>query len=339
MHNDIFMFECMSLGVSTVVQAAKAVADPSRVRILAILDHHELTVSELVLVLGQSQPRVSRHLKLLQDAGFLHRKAEGRSAFYRLERSGPVAVILRTVLDGIDAGDPDIAADARRLHTIREARDAQARAYFEQIAGSWDAMRHRHVAEAEIENALVDMLRGRHIRSLLDLGTGTGRVLEIAAPHIEAGIGVDLSRDMLAVARHKLEAEGLYHCDVRHGDLRHLSLPDGSMDMAVLHHVLHFLDDPADALAEAARTLRPGGTLVVVDFATHTEDVLRTDHQHQRLGFDTDEMDLWCRAAGLEDLTARTFTPDLVDDETLTVVFWTATQRPDAPSTHALEVA
>lgn len=329
----------MAMGVNTVVQAAKAVADPSRVRILAILDHHELTVSELVLVLGQSQPRVSRHLKLLQDAGFLHRKAEGRSAFYRLERAGPMAPLLRTVLADIDAGDPDIAADARRLQAIRDSRDEQARSYFEAVAGSWDGMRHRHVAETEIEQALVDMLRGRHVRSLLDLGTGTGRVLEIAAPHVEAGIGVDLSRDMLAVARHKLEAAGLHHCDVRHGDLRHLSLPDGSMDMAVLHHVLHFLDDPADALAEAARTLRPGGTLVVVDFATHDEDVLRTDHQHQRLGFDTDEMEDWCSAAGLEDVTARTFTPEKVDEETLTVVFWTATQRRDAPSTYTLEVA
>lgn len=329
----------MALGVSAVVQAAKAVADPSRVRILAILDHHELTVSELVLVLGQSQPRVSRHLKLLQDAGFLHRKAEGRSAFYRLERSGPTGPLLRALLDDIDVDDHELAADARRLQSIRDARDQQARTYFEQVAGSWDAMRHRHVAETEIENALVDMLRGRYVRGLLDLGTGTGRVLEIAAPHIEAGIGVDLSRDMLAVARHKLEVEGLHHCDVRHGDLRHLSLPDGSMDMAVLHHVLHFLDDPADALAEAARTLRPGGTLVVVDFATHDEEVLRTDHQHQRLGFDTDEMEVWCRAAGLEDVTARTFTPEQVDDETLTVVFWTATQRRDAPSTYSLEVA
>lgn len=329
----------MALEVPAVVQAAKAVADPSRVRILAILDHHELTVSELVDVLGQSQPRVSRHLKLLQDAGFLHRKAEGRSAFYRLHRSGPVAPILRSVLDGLRPDDPALAADARRLRSIRDARDQQARTYFEAVASGWDGMRHRHVAETEIEGALVDMIRGRHVRSLLDLGTGTGRVLELAAPHIDTGVGVDLSRDMLAVARHKLEAAGLHHCEVRHGDLRHLSLPNGSVDMAVLHHVLHFLDDPADALAEAARTLRPGGTLVVVDFASHDEDVLRTEHQHQRLGFDTDEMEDWCHAAGLRDLTARTFTPEQVDDETLAVVFWTATQRRDAPSTYTLEVA
>ena len=329
----------MAVSAETLVQVTKAMGDPSRVRILAILEHHELTVSELVLVLGQSQPRVSRHLKLLQDAGLLHRKAEGRSAFYRLARSGPAAPLLHAAVEALDPSDPDLAADARRLQTIRDTRTERAAAYFEDVASTWDAMRHRHVAEADIEQALVGMMRGRRVGTLVDLGTGTGRVLEIAAPHIESGIGIDRSRDMLAVARHKLEGAGVHHCDVRHGDVHNVALPDGSADMAVLHHVLHFLDDPGHAVAEAARTLRPGGTLVVVDFASHGEEMLRTDHQHQRLGFDTDEIEDWCRAAGLEDVTARTFTPEQVDDETLTVVFWTATQRHDAPTTYKLEVA
>ena len=329
----------MPVATEDVVAVAKAIGDPSRVRILAILDQHELTVSELVLVLGQSQPRVSRHLKLLHDAGLLRRKAEGRAAFFRLDRTAQLAPLARAALDAIDADDPELAADARRLQTIRDNRARTAAAYFEDVATSWDAMRHRHVADSAIEHALLENLRADHVATLLDLGTGTGRILEIAGPHIDVGLGIDRSRDMLAVARHKLEGAGLHHCEVRHGDVHNVGVPAGTVDMAVLHHVLHFLDDPGHAIAEAARTLRPGGRLLVVDFQSHGEEMLRTDYQHQRLGFDTDEVDAWCREAGLSTVTATAFTPETVDEDTLTVVLWAATQRSDAPSTYSLEVA
>ncbi len=329
----------MALSAAHAVVVAKAIGDPSRVRILAILDQHELTVSELVLVLGQSQPRVSRHLKLLQEAGLLRRNAEGRAAYFRLDRGAAAAPVVRSLLDAIAPEDAELATDARRLQTIRDNRARKAESYFEDVATSWDAIRHRHVAESAIEAALLDSLATAQVATLLDLGTGTGRILEIAGPHIEAGLGIDRSRDMLTVARHKLEGAGLQHCEVRQGDVHNVAVADGSVDMAVLHHVLHFLDDPGHAIAEAARTLRSGGRLVVVDFETHAEEMLRTDYQHQRLGFDTDEVDAWCREAGLGAVTATRFVPETVDENTLTVVLWTAVQRSDAPSTYSLEVA
>ncbi len=328
--------------VASLVPGLKAAGEPTRLRILAILEHHELTVTELVQILGQSQPRVSRHLRVLCEAGLLRRQAEGTSAFYRLDRTSDLAPLVTSLLGLLDPTDVEVARDAQRLRRIRTARASRAAGYFEQVASSWDRMRGHHVPEAEIEAALVELLRGREIASLVDLGTGTGRILEIAAPHIGSGVGVDTSRDMLAVARDKLERGRLHHCQVRHGDIYHLDLPDGSVDAAVVHHVLHFLDEPADAIAEAARILGPGGLLVIVDFAPHGLELLREEYEHVRLGFSTDEIDEWCIRAGLGEVRARTFLPDAVDDQTLPVTLWTALQPVDATSgrvTHPLEVA
>ncbi len=322
-----------------LVTALKAAGEPSRLRILAILADHELTVGELVQILGQSQPRVSRHLRVLGEAGLVKRQAEGTSAFYRLDRSAPLAPLMASLFDLLDPDDVDVARDAKRLRQIRQVRSERAARYFEQVASSWDRMRGHHVPEAEIEAALVDTLRDRDIRALVDLGTGTGRILEIAAPHIGAGIGVDTSRDMLGVARDKLERARLHHCQVRHNDIYHLDLPDGAVDAAVLHHVLHFLDEPADAIAEAARVLGPSGLLVIVDFATHEVELLREEYQHLRLGFSDEEIQEWCTRAGMGEVQTRTFLPEEVDDRTLTVTMWTAHQRADAPVSRSLEVA
>lgn len=327
------------LPVAPAVQALKAAGDPSRLRILAILQHHELTVGELVDVVGQSQPRVSRHLKLLVEAGLLERHTEGTSAFYRLDRTSPLQGPIAELLHTLDPEDPDIERDAERLGRIRAARARRAAAYFEQVASNWDRMRSAHVPEEEIEAALIDLLSARAGGDFLDLGTGTGRILEIAAPHIRNGIGIDTSRDMLTVARDKLERQALHHCHVRHGDVYNLDLPAGTIDTAVLHHVLHFLDDPALAIAEAARTLRPRGQLTVVDFAPHGIEALRHDYEHIRLGFAHDEVATWCTDAGLEDVTATDFTPRDRGADVLTVTLWTATQRADAPGTYTLEVA
>ena len=243
------------------VQALKAAGEATRLRILAILSRHELSVSELVEVLGQSQPRVSRHLKILSDAQLVERHREGTSAYYRAAHRGRHAPLLHAIIASTDPADPDLQRDLERLNVIREARAAKAEAYFREIAADWDRMRKRHVPDADIEDALVEIVSAAPFADLIDLGTGTGRILEVLGRHAATGVGVDFSRDMLAVARDKLERAGLHNCHVQLGDVHTLDFPAGTFDVAVLHHVLHFLDDADKAIAEASRVLRPGGLL------------------------------------------------------------------------------
>jgi len=328
-----------TLTTTDAVQALKAAGDPSRLRILATLEHHDLSVGELVEVLAQSQPRVSRHLRVLVEAGLLRRHAEGTSAFYGIDRTSPIAAVVTDLLTQLDSSDPDITRDGERLMRIRNVRSQRATRYFEQVASDWDRVRSTHVPEADIEAALVDLLERRPRGEFLDLGTGTGRMLEVAAPHIDRGVGIDTSRDMLAVARHKLEQQRFSHCHVRHGDVYNVDLPSGGVDTAVFHHVLHFLNDPASAINEAARTLRPNGMLTIIDFAPHSIEMLRDEYEHVRLGFTEDEVSGWCSAAGLENISAMNFTPSQEGADVLTVTLWTAMQRADAHPSHTLEVA
>lgn len=278
----------------------KAAAEPTRLRLMALCAHGELTVSELTNILGQSQPRVSRHLKLLCDAGLLDRFREGTFAFYRLAERGASADLARVLVDAIPADDPTLALDLERLNTIKRSRSEAAAAYFGENARRWHEIRSLHVPEREVEEALLRLLPEAGVGELLDIGTGTGRMLEVLGPRSQRAIGVDQSREMLAVARSNLEAAGLRHCHVRQADMYQLPFSSESFDTAVVHQVLHFAEDPADVLAEAGRVLRPGGRLLIVDFAPHGLEALRAEHAHRRLGFADDEVAAWCRAAGLE---------------------------------------
>ncbi|WP_431860846.1 ArsR/SmtB family transcription factor [Azospirillum sp.] len=278
----------------------KAAAEPTRLRLLALCAHGELTVSELTHILGQSQPRVSRHLKLLCDARLLDRFREGTFAFYRLAERGPSAELARVLVDAIPADDPMLALDLERLESIKRGRSEAAAAYFRDNAQRWHEIRSLHVPEREVEEALLRLLPDSGPGELLDIGTGTGRMLEVLGPKSPRAVGVDQSREMLAVARSKLEAAGLRHCHVRQADMYQLPFPSASFDTAVVHQVLHFSEDPADVLGEAARVLRPGGRLLIVDFAPHGLEALRAEHAHRRLGFADEEVAAWCRQAGLE---------------------------------------
>lgn len=311
-----------------VLEALKAVAEPTRLRIVAIVSRTELTVNELCTVLGQSQPRVSRHLKLLCDAGVLSRHSEGTSAFFRPRHSGIGRDVADAVLPLLDTTDPTIARDGERLDAIRAERGAAANAYFESIARDWDAMRELHVADAVVEEALLDAVAGMNITDLIDIGTGTGRILEIFADHIGRGLGIDLSREMLNLARSHLDEHGLSHCSVRYGNVYDLDIEPESIDVAVLHHVLHYLDNPRDAIVEAARTLREGGRLLVVDFAPHDVESLRTDFAHRRLGFSDTEIRDWCSGAGLDVMSTSHFLPDGSTDPALGVSLW-VTSKPE----------
>ena len=287
----------------------KAAGEPTRLRILALLAEAELTVSDLTEILRQSQPRLSRHLRLLAEAGLVDRFREGSWAFFRLGERGGSADLARTLIGRLKTDDAIVLRDRERLAAVRVSRAAAAQNYFRRHAAEWDRIRRLHVADAAVEAAIRAALDGKPIRTLLDLGTGTGRMLELFGPDIERGLGLDLSLDMLALARARLDRAGLQHCSVRHGDIYDLALPRDSFDVVIVHQVLHFLDDSARAIAEAARVLRPGGRLLVVDFAPHDLEFLREEHAHRRLGFAAETVAQWLEAAGLDVLRQETLPP------------------------------
>lgn len=296
-----------------LLDALRAAAEPTRLRLLGILAQSELTVTEITQVLGQSQPRVSRHLRLLCDAGLLDRVPEGSWVFYRLADEH----VARTFVELLGIHDPVLAADRERLAAVQQGRQAFADAYFEAHAHEWNDIRSLHVAEEEVEAALQQLTGRDTVGDLLDIGTGTGRVLSLLAPRATRALGIDRSHQMLALARASLSSPDFRHVQLRHGDMYHLALPARSVDLVVLHQVLHFADDPVAVLREVARVLRPGGRLLLADFAPHREESLRDQHAHRRLGFATDDVVHWCAGAGL-----RAQEVVRLQGSPLTVVIW-----------------
>ena len=295
----------------------QSLADPSRVRILALLRTMELSVGEIAQVLGQSQPRVSRHVRILGDAGLLDRHKEGSWVFLALTDDPRTQIVFDLLDQWLDGQSREVlGADAVRLAAVRADRADAANRYFASHAEVWDSIRSLHVAESAVEKAIQKALGDKPVGRLLDVGTGTGRMIELLGPTAIQATGVDKSSEMLRLARVKLEAAGIAS-SLRQADMYALPMGDGSADSVVIHQVLHYAQNPAAALAEAARVLRPGGRLLVVDFAAHEREDLRTRDAHLRLGFSDEAMAAWFRAAGLE--------PDLTEHLTggeLTVTLW-----------------
>jgi len=287
--------ETPAAGFAGLLTGLRAVAETSRLRLLALCAQGDLTVGDLCAILGQSQPRVSRHLKLLCDAGLLDRLPEGNSVRLRLAGSA----IARQILQLLPAGDETLRLDRERLEEIRAGRAAAAAAYFRKNAGRWNRLRALYADEDRVAAELRRRLPTGTNLDLLDVGTGTGRLLELMAPHIGRGTGIDLSRDMLAVARANLIRAGAGNCLVRQADMYRLPWAEPQFDVITIHHVLHYAEDPAATIAEAARLLKLGGRLLIVDFAPHNLERLRSEHAHRRLGFADGEIVKWCRAAGL----------------------------------------
>jgi ubiquinone/menaquinone biosynthesis C-methylase UbiE/DNA-binding transcriptional ArsR family regulator len=302
----------------------KAAGEETRLRLLALLAEAELTVTELTEILRQSQPRISRHLRLLAESGLVVRFREGSWAFFRLPEHGNKAELARTLAALLDPDDRVMARDRERLAAVRAARATAAQAYFREHAAEWDRIRRLHAADAAVEAEIQQALADRPFRSLLDLGTGTGRMLELLGPGLERGLGIDLSLDMLALARARLDRAGLRHCSVRHGDIYDLALPRDSFDVVIVHQVLHYLDDGARALREAARVLRPQGRLLVIDFAPHELEFLRDEHAHRRLGFAEETVSQWLEQAGLDVISHRSVPPEAGSDGEIAVSLWLA---------------
>lgn len=305
----------------------RAVGDPSRLRILLLVQGLELAVGELAHVLQQSQPRVSRHLRILAEAGLVERVREGAWVFVR---PGPAAITV-PVLDAIAAlsaavpGAADLgAADRARLGQVRADRAAAVDAWFAAHAAEWQQERSLHSSEAAVEAAIFAALEQGSIGDLVDVGTGTGRMIELLGARASSALGLDRNPEMLRIARNRLDAAGLKAARVQAGDMYALPLEAGSCDTLLLHQVLHFADDPAAVLAEAARVLRPGGRLLVIDLMPHNREDLRLERRHLRLGFADDVVLGWMADAGLQGLVAQRLPAQLPDQ--LGVTLWLATR-------------
>ncbi|NKB52892.1 MAG: metalloregulator ArsR/SmtB family transcription factor [Rhizobiaceae bacterium] len=306
----------------------RAAGEPTRLRLLALLDKLDLTVSDLIAILDQSQPRISRHLKLLVEAGLAERFQEGAWAYFRTVDNGPVRRFLDGVLKPISSDDAVVVEDEEKLADIRALRAQRAADYFAANAEDWGKIRSLHVAEDQVEAAMLDMALSQNPSSLLDLGTGTGRILQLFAPHVERGLGIDTSRDMQSVARSTLAGDAIQHLQVRHLDV--YKLADGERyDLVTLHQVLHFLEDPSLALRHAKQRLSRDGHLLIVDFAPHDLEFLREQHAHRRLGMATQQVERWLALAGLKLVETRMLKPPSSDDTALTVALWMATHADD----------
>ncbi len=311
--------------LDSVLNVLRAVGEETRLRIMGLLARGELTVTELTQILGQSQPRVSRHLKILSDAGLVERYREGSWMFYRAATDGLDTLTgpILQIITGLSlASDRIISRDRDRFAQSREARADAAAAYFKMNAAEWDRLRMLHLPESDIEARMRTLLGEKKVALFVDLGAGTGRMLELLADRYDIGVGIDLSREMLAVARANLERAGVAHAQVRHGDLFAAPLENASADLVCLHQVLHYLTEPGAAVREAARLLKPGGRLLIVDFAPHELEFLREEHAHRRLGFSDEEAKSWFKEAGLDLVAAETMSPRHGETEKLTVKLW-----------------
>jgi len=316
----------MSLSIELVVNQLKAAGDETRIRLLALLQRGERTVKELTEILGQSQPRISRHLKVLAEAGLVARNPEGSWVYYRLSDLESEREVALGILKGLDPGDARLRRDRERLAGLQQQNRQAAEKYFAAHASHWDEMRSLHVPERQVEAAMLLRAGPGPFHAMLDIGTGTGRMLELFASRYERALGVDLSPAMLAVARANLERAAIDHARVRLGDMTNLPVVRDSFDLVVIHQVLHFLDDPSRALSEAAAALSAGGRLMIVDFAPHELEHFRETQAHRRLGFSHAQMKQWINTAGLKLEAAEDLAP-VLGSGGLTVTIWTALDR------------
>jgi ArsR family transcriptional regulator len=293
-----------------------ALADPTRLKILLLIRDIQLSMGELADILDQSQPRVSRHVRILAETGLVRRHKEGAWVFVGLGDNLPTEEIYSLIDRLLDGRDP-CATERTRLLQVRSERQKAVDHWFDAHAAEWDLMRRLEGPVSGVEAEILAAARQPAVGRLLDIGTGTGRMLELLSAQADSAIGVDRSPEMLRLARAKIAGLNLPQTEVRQADMRALPFAAGSFDTVTLHHVLHFADDPAAVLAGAAALLAPGGKILIADYEAHLREELRTLYQHVRLGFDEDAVISWLKASGL---TARTLYRQ--NGPELTVIIW-----------------
>lgn len=316
----------MDFAVDELVELLKAAGEPTRLRLLVLLSSGDLTVTDLTDILGQSQPRISRHLKLLAESGLIDRYQEGAWAYFRLKQHGAAAELAQLLLSATSLEDNVLQRDHERLTSVKRLRAERAQIYFSRNASEWDELRRLHVDDDDVEGALLQVIGEEDVDALLDLGTGTGRILQLLDGRFQRGVGIDASRDMLTVARANLDKAGVVKASVRHGDILNLPLDGGDFDLVTVHQVLHFLPQPELAINEAARLLKPGGRLAIIDLAPHGLEYLREEHAHLRLGFSHEAMAEWLGRAGLDVEQVLDVKPAKTGAASLTVTIWLARQ-------------
>ena len=307
--------------MESILKSLRAAGEPTRLRILSLCGHSELSVTELVSILGQSQPRVSRHLKLLDDAGLLERSPEGSRVFYRLASEGPQADLAAMLVDLIPEDEEILAADLIRLSKTKTDRVQQADEYFRQNASKWEDIRNLYVNDREVDERVKQLIANEKNADFLDIGTGTGRILSIASPLVKSVVGIDNSTTMLSIARANIDKEGLKNCRVRHADMYRLPFTNDQFDIVCANMVLRYADTPDTVLIEGVRILKPGGRFILVDFAPHDLKELREKHAHQWLGFSEIQIAQWFHVAGL-----KSTSPEYLEGDPLTVCIWNATK-------------
>lgn len=316
----------MTQGIDLYVNRLRAIGERNRLRILRLLMRGELAVGELAQIMEQSQPRLSHHLKALTSVGLVERMPEGAWVFYSVPATGPARIFLDTMLTQIDVDEADFAQDSRRLSHVRAARTQAAAAYFSEVADTWDTVRGLHLANEDIETHLRQLAGDGPFRRIVDIGTGTGRMLTLFADRAERLDGIDFSHRMLTVARANLTRDEVGHAHVRYGDATNLPFEDASADLVIIHQVLHYIDEADRVIAEAARVLAEAGKLMIVDFAPHDLEFLREQHGHRRLGIRNEALQEWTKNAGLSLCPPQSFGRPERLSEGLTVRAWLASK-------------
>ena len=297
----------MAVAEHPILDSLSALSDPTRCRMLRLLDGNELTVSELCGVLQLPQSTVSRQLKTLADADWVASRRDGTSRYYALSldgADGPRARLWQ-LTSGQLASRPGVQQDARRLSRVLARRSEASQQFFATSAGQWDKLRDELFGGTFAAEALLSLLSPDWI--VADLGCGTGALLPTLAPQVGRVIGVDASDEMLSTARRRVA--GLDNVELRRGSLEALPLDAASIDVATLMLVLHHVPSPADALADAARVLKPGGRVLVTDMTPHDREEYRLRMGHVWLGFSEDHMRRLLAQAGFDKVRIHTLPP------------------------------